>query len=275
MPPGAPRWPRAYREGPLQILDERRLPGRAVRLLEPHRRRDDRLVRPALGRQRDARRRAHQDRLAPGVDAERPGLEGAGEERVVKRPDRQQRLAVTRPGEAELGQQAHQVDLGDTELDVLALIGLTPMDQGERSADPVMALVDVPHADLVEPAAEVGGGRHVGAHRHYPGGRLGRRPGQVEQEPPQRLLVDSGPRWAPAKSTGKLTGALPRRLGAGQAAGGVGAGRGLGAAGGEAGPGRVRVGPEVEAEPAPLLAERRAEWLPGWPSVGRRQALIV
>ncbi len=61
-------------------------------LLEADRGRDDRLVGPALGSQGDARRRADEYGLAAGVDPERPGLEGAGYERVVERPDRQQRL---------------------------------------------------------------------------------------------------------------------------------------------------------------------------------------
>ena len=67
--------------------------------------------------------RADEDRLAAGVDAERPRLERAVDERVVERADRQQRLAVARPGRAELAEQADQVGLGDAELDVLAVLG--------------------------------------------------------------------------------------------------------------------------------------------------------
>ena len=91
---------------PLEVLAERRLPEGAARLADPDRRRDDRLVRAALGRERDARRRADQDRLPARVDAERPRLERAADERVVDRPDRQQRLAVAAPGRAELARAA-------------------------------------------------------------------------------------------------------------------------------------------------------------------------
>ena len=106
---------------PLEILAEGGLPGDAARLLETDRGRDDRLVRAALGRERDAGRRADEDRLPAGVDAERPRLERAVDERVVDRPDRQQRLAVARPGRAELAEQPDEVALGDAELDVLAV----------------------------------------------------------------------------------------------------------------------------------------------------------
>ncbi len=85
MPSGRPRRPSACEQRPLEVLAEGRLPGDAARLLEPDRRRDDRLVRAALGRERHARRRADEDRLAAGVHAERPRLERAVDERVVDR----------------------------------------------------------------------------------------------------------------------------------------------------------------------------------------------
>ena len=106
-----------------------------------------------------------------GVDTERPGLESAGHERVVQRPDRQQWLTVTRPGEAELGEKPDEVDLGDAKLDVLALLRLVPMDEGGPVLfEPVVVLVHVPHADAVDPAAEVGGRRDVRADRDDTGG---------------------------------------------------------------------------------------------------------
>jgi hypothetical protein len=70
-------------------------------------------VRAALGAERDARRRADEDRLAAGVDPNDQGSERAGHERVVDRAHGQQRLAVARPGGAELTQQADEVRLGD------------------------------------------------------------------------------------------------------------------------------------------------------------------
>ena len=122
----APQLRQRVQERPLEVLPEGRLPERAARLLDADRRRDHRLVRAALGAERDAARRADEDRLAAGVDAERPRLERARHERVVDGPDRQQRLAVARPGRAELAEQADQVDLGDPELDVAAVVGLAP-----------------------------------------------------------------------------------------------------------------------------------------------------
>ena len=50
---------------PFEVLPEGRLPGHAPRLFETDRRRDHRLVRAALGRERDARRRADEDRCPP------------------------------------------------------------------------------------------------------------------------------------------------------------------------------------------------------------------
>ena len=84
---------------PFQILSERRLPRDAPRLLETDRRRDDRLVGAALGRERDPGRRSDEDRLPAGVQAERPRLERPVDERVIQRADREQRLAVARPGQ--------------------------------------------------------------------------------------------------------------------------------------------------------------------------------
>ena len=151
------------------------------------RRRDHRLVRAALGAERDARRRADEDRLAAGVDPERPRLERARDERVVDRPDRQQRLAVARPGGAELAQRADEVDLGDPELDVAAVVVLAPAHQRVGVVgEPVDPVADAPDARLVDPAAEVGGGADVGRDRddalgdvRAPRGRGRRRSGRT------------------------------------------------------------------------------------------------
>ncbi len=112
-------------ERPLEVLAEGGLPRDAARLLDPDRGRDHRLVRAALGPERDAARRADEDRLAARVDPERPRLQRARDERVVDRADRQQRLAVARPRRAELAQQPDEVDLGDAELDVPAVVELS------------------------------------------------------------------------------------------------------------------------------------------------------
>ena len=93
-------------QAPLGVQREGRLPARAARLLEPDRRRVDRLVCAALRRERHPGRRADQDRLPAGVDAERPGLQRPLHERVVEHADRQQRLAPPAPGRPELADAA-------------------------------------------------------------------------------------------------------------------------------------------------------------------------
>jgi hypothetical protein len=109
-------------ERPLEVAPEGRLPGDAAGLLDADRRRDHRLVRAALGPERDAARRPDEDRLAARVDAERPRLQRPRHERVIDGADRQQRLAVARPRRAQLPEHADEVDLGDAELDVLAVV---------------------------------------------------------------------------------------------------------------------------------------------------------
>src|SRR5215211_3892401 len=146
-------------QDPLEVLAERRLVCDAAGLLDPDRRRDDRLVRAALGSERDAARRADEYRLAAGVDAERPWLERAREERVVDRADRQQRLTGARPRRAELPEQADEVDLGDPELDVAPVVGLAPAHERVGVVgEPVDPGAQRPDAGLVDPAAEVRGG---------------------------------------------------------------------------------------------------------------------
>ena len=109
-------------ERPLEVLPEGRLPGGAPRLLEPDRRGDHRLVGSALRSERDPGGRADQDRLAAGIDAERPRLERPVDERVVERADREERLAVPRPGGPELAEQPDEVALRDAQLDVLPVL---------------------------------------------------------------------------------------------------------------------------------------------------------
>ncbi len=68
---------------------------------------------PPSGGEGHPGRRADEDRLAAGVDPERPRLQRPLDERVVEHPDRQQRLAPPAPGGAELTEQPDQVGLGD------------------------------------------------------------------------------------------------------------------------------------------------------------------
>ena len=180
--------------------DERRLVGHAARLLQPDGRRLDGLVRTALGSEGDAGRRADQDRLPPGVDPERPGLQGALDERVVHDADRQQRLSPAVPRGTELAHEADQVGLGDAQLDVLTA-GLLPPVQDRLGVvgEPVRPLGRGPHADLVHPAAQVGAGADVGAHRDDAAAGLGSGPVEVEQRAAQGGLRRGGPRRGPAQ----------------------------------------------------------------------------
>ena len=111
---------------PLEVLSKRWLPGDAAGLLKPDRRRDDRLVGTALGCERDPGRGADENRLAARIQAERPRLERPADERVIQSANRQQRLAVARPGRSQLPEQAHEVALGDSQLDVLSVLRLAP-----------------------------------------------------------------------------------------------------------------------------------------------------
>ena len=264
---------------PLEVLAERRLPGDAARLLEPDRRRDDRLVRAALGRERDPGRRPDQDRLRPGVDPERPRLERAVDERVVERADRQQRLAVARPGRPELAEQADEVALGDPELDVLAVLGLAPAHERVGVVgEPVDPLAEMPDADAVDPAAEVGRRRDVRADRHDPRGNLGRRVREVDEEAPEAPAAWRRGRVCSRPSVGGTAGGGHRRdrLAARAARRRARHSSASGDPAGEARPGIGGVGAELGGQAAPTARRvSSAEWLAGWPSVGSRHALIV
>ena len=174
---------------PFEILAEGRLPGDATRLLEPDRGRDDRLMRTALGRERDAGWRADEDRLPAGVDAERPRLQRAVDERVVERPDRQQRQSGARPRRAELAEQADEVALRDAELDVPAVRGLAPAHERVGVVgEPVDAIAHVPDAGAVDPAAQARGRRDVGRDGDDALRDLGRSAREVGEEATEGLL---------------------------------------------------------------------------------------
>ena len=117
---------------------------------------------PPFGGQGDARRSADHDRLPSGVDAVRPRFESPLDEGVVHHPDGEEWLAPTTPGRTEFAHQSDQVGLGDTEFHVLTGGLLTPVhDRFGVVGKPVVPLVGGPHADLVQPACEVGGGTDV------------------------------------------------------------------------------------------------------------------
>ena len=182
-------------EGPLEVLGEGGLPGHAARLLDPDRRRHDRLVRAALGPEGDARRRADEDRLPAGVDAERPRLVRAHDERVVDRAHGQQRAPVAAPGRPQLAEQADEVDLRDAQLDVAPVVGLAPAHERVGVVgEPVDALADAPDAAAVDPAAEVRRRGDVGRDGDHVRGHLRRLVVEVDEQPPERLLRGPRPR---------------------------------------------------------------------------------
>ena len=240
----------------------------------------DRLVRAALGPERDPARRADEDRLAAGVDAERPRLERAGDERVVDRADRQQRLAVARPRRAELAEQPDEVDLGDPELDVAAVVGLAPAHERVGVVgEPVDAVAERPDAGLVDPAAEVGRRADVGRDRDDARGHLGRLAHEVDEEAPERLLgrracrVCSRPRSAGHRAAARRRDRRPA-LEPPRRAPRTARPRAMPSANAPTGPpGRS---PSARGELARTARSvSSAEWLAGWPSVGSRQPLIV
>ena len=179
MPPAWPSRDSACEERPLEVLAERRLPRHQPGCSIPI---DGVMIdwwAPPSGASVTPRGRADEDRLPARVDAVRPRLERAGDERVVDRADRQQRLAPARPRRAQLAEQADEVDLGDAELDVLAVVGLAPAHQRVGVVgEPVDRGRPTTRPGLVDPAAEVGRRRHVGRDGDHARRDRGRRRGR-------------------------------------------------------------------------------------------------
>jgi hypothetical protein len=116
---GSPQPGQRGEQRPLDVDRERGLVGDAARLFQSDRRRGDRLMRPAFRGEGHPRRSADQDRLAARVDAVGPRLQCPLDEGVVQDTDREQGLAPTAPGSAELAQQADEVALRDALYDAL------------------------------------------------------------------------------------------------------------------------------------------------------------
>lgn len=208
----------------------------------------------ALGGEGDAGRGADQERLAARVDAELPGLQGAVDERVVHDADGEQGLAPAAPGGAEFAEEADEVGLGDAEFHVLAGGVLAPVqDRLGVVGEPVDALGRGPDADLVEPAAEVGGGGDVGADGDDAGGGLGGAAAEVEQGAAERLLGGAGAAGGAAEVGGDRRRGDPPDGRAAQFLGALGAEPGGGAVGQRA-PGVVRVGAGAGGEVGELVA---------------------
>ena len=204
-------------------------------------------------------RRPDQDRLAAGVDAERPGFERALHERVVQDADRQQRLAPAAPGGAELADCADEVGLGDAEFDVLPGRLLAPVqDRLGVVGEPVAPVLVRPDAHLVDPAAEVGRGGHVRADRDDPPAHLGGRAVEVEQGTAQCRLGGRRARGRAAEIAGHGGNGRRDRGGAPEPARGVGEQRGGRAAGLEHRPGIGRVGSQPRGQVVQLrFAQQR------------------
>ena len=113
----------------------------------------------AFRRQREARRRRHQQEARVLVAGVVEGIETAHDEGVVERADRQQTHAEQRMRQPERRQQDEQVVLGDAELDVLALRRHHPALGRDHLllAEDVLAPVAIEEAAAIDPAAEVGG----------------------------------------------------------------------------------------------------------------------
>ena len=126
---------------------------------------DHRLMRAALGRQREARRRRHQHEARVLVAGVVQRIEAARDEGIVERADRQQPRAELRLGETQRRQQQEEIVLGDAELDMPAVRRAAPISapraacaRGRRRH----AACGANTPDLIDPAAEIGRDRDVG-----------------------------------------------------------------------------------------------------------------
>ena len=88
-------------------------------------------------------------------------IEAARDERVVDRAERDQRLVEQLRGQPELGQPHEQVHLADAQLDVLAGRSGLPVEAAAARRRGRATSVGREDAHPVDPAAQVGGHRHV------------------------------------------------------------------------------------------------------------------
>ena len=177
-----------------ELVDEGGLEGGEPGLAEGDQRGLLRLVRAALGRQRDAGRRRHQHEPRVLVAGIVQRIEAAPDERVVERADGQQALAEDRPGEAEGGERQEQIVLGDAELDMLARRRHRPKLRRQHRLLGIGVGGGVAAEDSapVHPRPEIGRDGDIGR-----GGddALGERPPcprDVAQDPPEPVLGGDG-----------------------------------------------------------------------------------
>ena len=109
---------------------------------------------------------------------------------IVERPDRQQARAELRLGQAQRGEQQEKVVLGDAQLDVAAVGRQRPfLRRGHAPlAKHVRMRGAVEHADLVDPAAEIGRDRHVGRGGDDALGEIAAGAGNLDHDPAEPLL---------------------------------------------------------------------------------------
>ena len=280
MPSGRPSATERVQQRPLEVLAEGRLPRDAARLLEADRRRDDRLVRAALGRERHAGRRADEDRLPARVHAERPRLERPVDERVVHRPDRQQRPGrratrsprarrAARPGcpprcpssmcwPCSCSRQWTSVSLSSANQSIRSPRCQMPA----RLIQPPRLVDDATSGLTVTTCA-----RHLGRARGRGRRRSGRTPAGSRRCPRGALPTSAGPaarlrraRAPAARRRSRARGEQPPASAEPSAKGAHGS---------------PASAPSCPASSSHWSSVSSAEWLAGWPSVGSRHALIV
>ena len=151
----------------VELVDEGGLEQREPRLADADERRRNRLVRAALGRKRDPRRRRdqHEARILVAGVVER--IEPARDERIVERADRQKARAELPLGQAQCGEQQEKIVLGDAQFDVPPVRRERPALRRRQAllAEEIGVRGAREHRDLVDPAAEIGRDGHVGRGR--------------------------------------------------------------------------------------------------------------
>ncbi len=137
----------------------------------------DRLVRAAFGAERDAARRRDEQEARILITGVVEAIEAAGDERVVKRSDREKARSEQVAGEAGRREHQEEIALGDAELDMLPIVVAAPfLCRGNLClGEDVGHLAAPEQAALVHPGAEVGRNGDVGRGRDDPVGEVAAR----------------------------------------------------------------------------------------------------
>ncbi len=110
---------KAIGEDGSQFIGKGRLIGFEARLAHADQRRGNRLMRPALGPQSDARRRRHQNEARILVERIIQRVEPARDEGIIQCPDGKQGLPEQRPRQAGRREHQEKIVFRDTELEML------------------------------------------------------------------------------------------------------------------------------------------------------------